>query len=59
MCGQSSLGFAEQVAVIIYLTRCVSRHHGSIDSKEIIIHMLCSVIYVPFHSKQEEDICTA
>ena len=34
------------------LTRCLSRRKGSIDLKEIIIHMRCSVRYFPFHSKQ-------
>ena len=29
-----------------------SRRKPSIDFKEIIIHMLCSVRYFPFHCKQ-------
>ena len=40
---------ADQVAAVICLTRCLSRRKCSIDLKEIITHMLCSVIYI-FHS---------
>ena len=50
--GQPSLGFADQMTAVFCLLRCLPRRKGSVDVKEIIIHMACSVRYFSFHSKQ-------